>query len=161
MNAILIQEPLYVEQDVLRGLQKYEKQAEIHINKLIYYPYYFFEYELSIRSLLKLNGKTACTIDALSGHGALIDMQPEFLHREIEAEQIPDIEVSEEEARKAADKFIFENASSKAKFITIPKIQMLSSTLFYRPFWLAEYGLDEHGQRQLIVDAISGSYHPL
>jgi hypothetical protein len=35
----------------------------------------------------------------------------------------------------------------------------LSSTLFYRPFWLAEY--DQEGQRQLIVDAISGSYHPL
>lgn len=160
MNTVLAQAPVYAEQDVLRGLQQYEKQAELQISQLLYYPYYFFEYELSIRSFLKLKGRTACTIDGISGHGALIDRQPEFSYRGIEPEQIP-IEIGEEEARKAAEKFIFENASSKAKFVTTPKIKMVRSTLFYRPFWLADYGREEHGQHQLIVDAISGSYHPL
>ena len=160
MNTVLTQAPVYAEQDVIRGLQQYEKRAELQVSQLIYYPYYFFEYELSIRSFLKLKGKTACTIDGISGHGALIDRQPEFSYREIEPSQIP-IEVSEDKARKAAEKFIFENASSKAKFVTTPEIEMLSSTLFYRPFWLANYGQEDHGQHQLIVDAISGGYHPL
>lgn len=161
MNIILAQEPVYDEQDVVNGLRQYERQAEMYARKLIYYPYYLFEFELKIRSLLGVKGKTACTIDAISGHGALIDVQPDFLQRQIEIEQIPSIEVSEDEAKRAAGKFIFQNATAKAKYVTIPKIQMLGSTLFYRPFWLVEYKLEEYAERQLIVDAISGSYHPL
>ncbi|MFC5589493.1 hypothetical protein ACFPRA_11375 [Sporosarcina soli] len=161
MSGVLMQEPVYGEQDVLRGLQQYEKQAKMNVRKLIFYPYYLFEYELGIRSLLKLKGKTACTIDALSGYGALIDVQPEFSHRQIEAGQAPAIQIDEDEAREAAGQFIFENAMSKAKFVTVPDIQLLTSTLFYRPFWLVEYRLEAYEPKSLIVDAISGSYHPL
>lgn len=161
MNGVLVQEPVYDEQDVLRGLRQYEKQAVMNVRTLIYYPYYLFEYELDIKSLLKLKGKTACTIDALSGHGALIDVQPEFLNRQIDIEQAPVIQFNEDEAREEAGKFIFENAISKAKFVTVPRIQLLTSTLFYRPFWLVEYKLETYEPNSLIVDAISGSYHPL
>jgi hypothetical protein len=159
MSTLLAQEITFVEQDVLLGLQQYDMKAEVRISNLIYYPYYFFEYEVNAKSLLRFKGKVGCTVDALEGRGAIVDVQPEFLQRRIDAEYVPEVQVCEKQAREIADKFVFDNASSKAKFITIPKIKLLSSTLFYRPFWLAEY--DQEGQRQLIVDAISGSYHPL
>jgi hypothetical protein len=159
MSTLLTQEITFVEQDVLLGLQQYDMKAEVRISNLIFYPYYFFEYEVNAKSLLRFKGKVGCTVDALEGRGAIVDVQPEFLQRRIDAEYVPEVQVCEKQAREIADKFVFDNASSKAKFITIPKIKLLSSTLFYRPFWLAEY--DQEGQRQLIVDAISGSYHPL
>jgi hypothetical protein len=159
MSTLLAQEITFVEQDVLLGLQQYDMKAEVRISNLIYYPYYFFEYEVNAKSLLRFKGKVGCTVDALEGRGAIVDVQPEFLQRKIDAQYVPEVQVCEKKAREIADNFVFDNASSKAKFITIPKIKLLSSTLFYRPFWLAEY--DQEGQRQLIVDAISGSYHPL
>ena len=162
MISIVAQAPVYEEEEVRRGLQQYDKNAEIEINKLIFYPYYFFEYEISVGGLLKLKGKTACTVDGLSGHGALIDMQPEFSERLIEPEKLPLLQLNVEEAKKVAEDFIFQIASSKGKYITIPKVQALTSTQFYRPFWLAEYSIQREGEcRQLIVDAVSGSYHPL
>jgi hypothetical protein len=159
MSTLLAQEITFVEQDVLLGLQQYDMKAEFRISNLIYYPYYFFEYEVNAKSLLRFKGKVGCTVDALEGRGAIVDVQPEFLQRRIDSEYVPKVQVCEKQAREIADNFVFDNASSRAKFITIPKIKLLSSTLFYRPFWLAEY--DQEGQRQLIVDAISGSYHPL
>jgi hypothetical protein len=159
MSTLLAQEITFVEQDVLLGLQQYDMKAEVRISNLIYYPYYFFEYEVNAKSLLRFKGKVGCTVDALEGRGAIVDVQPEFLQRRIDSEYVPKVQVCEKQAREIADNFVFDNASSRAKFITIPKIKLLSSTLFYRPFWLAEY--DQEGQRQLIVDAISGSYHPL
>jgi hypothetical protein len=159
MSILLTQEITFVEQDVLLGLQQYDKEAEVRISNLIFYPYYFFEYEVNAKSLLRFKGKVGCTVDALEGRGAIVDVQPEFLQRRIDAEYVPEVQVCEKQAREIADKFVFDNASSRAKFITIPKIKLLSSTLFYRPFWLAEY--DQEGHSQLIVDAISGSYHPL
>jgi hypothetical protein len=159
MSTLLTQEITFVEQDVLLGLQQYDMKAEVRISNLIYYPYYFFEYEVNAKSLLRFKGKVGCTVDALEGRGAIVDVQPEFLQRRIDAEYVPEVQVCEKQAREIADKFVFDNASSRAKFITIPKIKLLSSTLFYRPFWLAEY--DQEGHSQLIVDAISGSYHPL
>lgn len=162
MISILTQATVYEEEEVRRGLQQYDQNAEIEISKLIFYPYYFFEYEISVGGLLKLKGKTACTVDALSGHGALIDMTPEFSNRSIQSEQLPSIQINEEEAVKVAGNFIFQNASSKGKFLTVPKIKELGVTQFYRPFWLAEYAHKREGQsQQLIVDAVSGSYHPL
>jgi len=162
MISILAQATVYGEEEVRRGLQQYDKNTEIEISKLIFYPYYFLEYEISVGGLLKLKGKTACTIDALSGYGALIDMTPEFSKHSIQSNQLPSIEINEEEAVRMAGNFIFQNASSKGKFITTPKIKELGVTQFYRPFWLAKYAhrIEEESQ-QLIVDAVSGSYHPL
>ncbi|NYF23273.1 hypothetical protein [Sporosarcina sp. JAI121] len=161
MNAILTQEITFAKQDILRGFRKIDKKAEIHISQLIYYPYYFFEFEVNAKSLLKFRGKVGCTIDALSGKGAIVDVQPEFSNHQIEVEPIPPVVFSEDDAKKIAEKFVFDHASSKAKFVTIPKIRLLSSALFHRPFWLAEYSQGGYDQRQMIFDAISGSYHPL
>ncbi|KKE80029.1 hypothetical protein DTX80_09325 [Bacilli bacterium] len=161
MSLILTQEPQFVQQEVLKGLQQYDKRASVQVNTMILYPYYFLEFEVSAKSLLKFNGKIACTIDTISGQGAIIDVQPEFIQRPIVDEKILPIEISEKEAEQLAEKFIFQAATQKAKFITIPTVTIHSTALFYRPFWLAEYNSKVSGGREVIVDAISGSYHPL
>ncbi|MDS9472867.1 hypothetical protein [Sporosarcina pasteurii] len=160
MKTLLMQETVFVEKDVLKGLHQFDKEAEVQINRLIYYPYYFFEFEVHAKSLLKFNGKVGCTVDALGGRGAIVDVQPEFFASQVEHVAIPSIVIVQEEASKIAEEFVFEHASTKAKFITTPKIKQTSSQLFYRPFWIAEYRRNSEGQ-QLIVDAVSGSYHPL
>lgn len=161
MSAMLIQEIEFTEEEVLLGLQQYEKQTHFQIQDLIYYPYYFFEYQVSAKSLLKFKGKAACTVDALGGRGAMVDVQPLFFERTVETGRIPQPVIAEEEAIGIAERFVFDNASSKAKFVTMPKIIEVQRNLFYRPFWLTDFKLQNNKQGQLIVDAISGSYHPL
>lgn len=161
MSNLLVQEIDFSEEEVLLGLQQYEKQTLFHIQDLIYYPYYFFEYEVSAKSLLKFKGKVACTVDALGGRGSLVDVKPMFFERTVETGRIPHPVVVEEDAISIAERFVFDNASSKAKFVTMPKIIEVQRNLFYRPFWLADFKLANNQQGQLIVDAVSGSYHPL
>ncbi|EGQ21766.1 hypothetical protein HMPREF9372_3126 [Sporosarcina newyorkensis 2681] len=160
MIKIQTQEIEYNKDEVLQGLKQYEKKTHFRIQDVIYYPYYFFEYQVSAKSLLKFRGKTGCTVDALGGRGAMVDIQPVFSERQIEDGQVPNLVINEKLAAEIAEKFVFHNASSKAKFITMPKIIEVQRTLFYRPFWLAEFELEEK-QGRLIVDAVSGSYHPL
>ena len=161
MMTILTQEPEYAEHDVFRGLNHFDQKADVHVHQLIFYPYYFFEFEMKAKSLLKLNGKIACTVDGISGQGAIVDTKPNFSSRPIEKRKKLPVQVGEYEARNIAERFIFQTISQKTKFITIPSLQVLEHSMFYRPFWLAEYSLKEKGKQQLIVDAISGSYHPL
>ncbi|PWW26864.1 hypothetical protein DFO73_10927 [Cytobacillus oceanisediminis] len=161
MSTVLMQELEYLEQDVFDGFKQYDRMANVYIRRLIYYPYYFFEFELSAKSLINLNGKIACSIDGISGHGAIIDVKPAFSYREIETEGKLPIQIGKDEARKAAERFTFQTISQKTKFITIPNLQVSNSSLFYRPYWLAEYSMNGIGEQQLIVDAISGSYHPI
>ncbi|KMY55851.1 hypothetical protein AC623_19490 [Bacillus sp. FJAT-27231] len=161
MTSILTQKPVFAEKEILRGLQQYDRQANVHMNGMVFYPYYFFEYDISAKSLLKLQGKIACTIDALSGQGAMVDVQPEFSTYLMEGEEVLPITIAENEAEPLAERFISQTLSQKAKFITIPRLHLSSCSLFYRPFWLAKYTKPGRGQQPLIVDAISGSYHPL
>ncbi len=160
MKTILTQEVQFVEKEVFNGLIQFDKAAEIEIQQLIYYPYYFFEFDVKAKRFLKFEGRVGCTIDALGGHGAIIDVQPEL--KEIQAAHLsmPMVTVETEEAAEKAERFVFENASSKVKFMTIPTIKKVSHRLFYRPFWIADYKGKEE-REQLIVDAVSGSYHPL
>ncbi|PID22035.1 hypothetical protein CSV61_07415 [Sporosarcina sp. P3] len=161
MSAILLQEIEFTKEEVLLGLQQYEKETYFQVQDMIYYPYYFFEYQVSAKSLLKFKGKAACTIDGLGGRGAIVDVRPSFSRKKEEVGLFPELVIAEEEAIDAAKRFIFDHASSKAKFVTMPKITEVQRTLFYRPFWLTDYKLDNKKSGQLIVDAISGSYHPL
>ena len=161
MSLILTQEPQFVQHEVIEGLQQYDTRAIVKVDTMIFYPYYFLEFEVSAKSLLNFNGKIACTVDAISGQGAIIDVKPEFTQLPIVEENFLPIEISEDKAEQLAEKFIFHAASQKAKFITIPSVTIHSTTLFYRPFWLAEYNSKETRERKIIVDAISGSYHPL
>lgn len=156
-----MQEPEFAKSEVSQGLRQYDRKAHVHIQKLLYYPYYFFEFDISAKSLLKLNGKIACTIDGMSGQEAIIDRKPTFSsRRQEEYDKLP-VGIDERVARQIAERFVFQTISQKTKFITIPSLTVSESSLFYRPFWLAEYSLNEKGRQQLIVDAISGSYHPL
>ncbi|KZR57749.1 hypothetical protein [Pseudobacillus badius] len=161
MTSILAQKPVLAQEEVLRGLQQYDRRAKVQISQMILYPYYFFEYTLRAKSLLKLNGKVACTIDALSGQGALADVQPEFSSSPAKEGGMLPVAVAKDEAKRLAENFIIHTLSQKTKFLTVPRLHLADSSLFYRPFWLAQYRRAAHGQQQLIVDAVSGSYHPL
>lgn len=160
MKTIMTQDVLFTETEVLSGLTKIDKGAKIQMNRLIYYPYYFFEFDVKAKSLLNFEGRVGCTIDALGGHGAIVDIQPNLIEIRAECLTVPTIAVVKSQAAKKAKRFVFESASSKAKFLTIPIIKCISSQLFYRPFWIADYK-NKEAKEQLIVDAVSGSYHPL
>lgn len=161
MKTLLAQEIVFFEQEVVDVFWKIDRQAELQINQIIYYPYYFFEFEVNAKSLLKFKGKVGCTVDALGGRGAIVDVEPRFLESEIDQYYLPEILIEKEHASKTAEQYVFDSASSKAKFITIPKIKNISSQLFYRPFWIANYKRTGKEVQQFIVDAVSGGYHPL
>lgn len=161
MKKLWAQEIVFFEKEVVNVFRKIDRQAELEIDRIIYYPYYFFEFEVNAKSLLKFKWKVGCTVDALGGMGAIVDVEPHFFEQEIKQDNLPVILVEKEAASKKVEQYVFDSASSKAKFITIPKIKKVSSQLFYRPFWVANYKRSGKEMQQFIVDAVSGGYHPL
>lgn len=160
MTMVLTQELEFPERQVKRLMKGLEKRSMIKIENLVYYPYYFFEFDVSVKTVVGLKGKTACTVDALDGKCALVDVFPQLIQYEIETDFQLEIVITENEARKTAKYFISENISKKVKFLKVPEIKFSSETLYYRPFWLIS--LTKYKEQSLIiVDAISGNYHPL
>lgn len=162
MKQVLYQKPILLESEVTSNLRQLDKKASIFVQSIIYYPYYFFEYEMRTKKLRTLNGMIACTVDALSGKEAIIDVKPEFSTHELDNlfSSLP-IQIDREEASQIAEKFILNTAMEKAKYLTLPSLEQKKQLLFYRPFWIIDYFISNKREGQFIVDAVDGCYHPL
>ncbi|MDQ0338686.1 hypothetical protein J2S00_001472 [Caldalkalibacillus uzonensis] len=145
---------------VIQLLTKLDPKARVIPEELVYYPYYFLQYQLNAKALLRLTGKVACTIDGISGQGALVDAPPEWRQAPPEPLKTLPVRLMEDEAIKQAESFVYNTAIQKVKYFTTPKLKRLSCKLFHRPYWIVRHHT-KCKEHHLIVDAITGKYHPL
>ncbi|MDC3424412.1 hypothetical protein NC797_07810 [Aquibacillus sp. 3ASR75-11] len=148
-------------EEIINRLGKLEPTVNFSVKRLVYYPYYFFEYGLDKKSFIfPSNGLVACTIDLISGSGSLIDSEPVFEKFIVSKMDIIEDLVDTEKAEKEAQHFIFRTISLKMKIFKMPNINLTRQELFYRPYWIVQ-GNDKKGTFTLAVDGKSGKYHSL
>lgn len=160
-DHILAQCIVFEEQEVLQQFEKTVDQSLLRSAKLIYYPYYFFHYALYAKRLWHpIMEYVGCTVEAISGRGALIDALPKFFEVEASLKQIVPPSISLHNATAVAESFLYHSISLKFKVLSTPKIEMKKSQLFYRPYWVVQTA-EQTDLPNFIVDAVSGKYHPL
>ncbi|MGJ9457426.1 hypothetical protein [Oceanobacillus sp. CF4.6] len=150
------------EKEVIYSLGKMQSNISYSINNIVFYPYFFFEYSFARKNPISpLKGTVGCTIDGLSGVTALADKRPDFTTIDILKKELLPLELQEDNAQKIAIEFLFHTISRKIKVLSSPKLELKSSQLFYRSYWVVNGHQQGNKNFSLIVDSISGKYHPL
>ncbi|WP_408008385.1 hypothetical protein ACJROX_27635 [Pseudalkalibacillus sp. A8] len=148
-------------ENIINKLKQFDPKANYQIDKLIYYPYHFFKYKMKAKGLLKLDGYLGCTIDSISGQGAIIDHTPLFMEENLHDQPCLPSTLSLQDAKIMAEDFLNHSASLKLKFFSIPKMQLEQHERFFRPYWIIVNQKNNEKYPSIMIDGVSGKYHPL
>ncbi|MEI3604318.1 hypothetical protein SPD48_01320 [Pseudogracilibacillus sp. SE30717A] len=145
-----------------QSLEKMDANVSYKVKTLIYYPYLFYEFLVEPTGRINRVGKKAgCTIDGMNKVGAVADQAPEFIvKKNVDDKFVLRRNISIDEAKIIAEKFLFESIYSRMKILKMPTLRLKHHVEFYRPYWIVK-GEKERSEFYLTVDAITGKYHPL
>ncbi|MBP1970051.1 hypothetical protein J2Z83_002167 [Virgibacillus natechei] len=159
-EKILTQSIKFEKKQIETSLMKLHPDAKYLADRIIYYPYYFFVYNVKAKRLfLPMDEKVGCAVDAISGSGSLVDFNPKLEEAEILGEQRMQKHQTLEDCLPISESFVFRSLSLKMRMISFSHVQVEKQQLFYRPFWVV-YNKNGDGQG-FIVDGVTGQYHPL
>ncbi|MBM7583999.1 hypothetical protein JOC86_000536 [Bacillus pakistanensis] len=160
MNTLTL--PVSIEpQSIISLLKKQDEKANYYLERLVYYPYYFFKYKIKAKGLLKIDGYLGCTIDSISARGAIIDHSPSFIKEDLQNKACIPYSLTLLDAKNEAEDFLNHSASLKLKFFSIPKMVLDQQELFFRPYWIISDKKKRAHYPPIMIDAVSGKYHPL
>lgn len=97
----------------------------------------------------------------ISGVPSLVDKRPDFKMFRVRHDGILSPSLDDYRVKRIASDFLYKTISKKVKVLTAPKILNKQFQLFYRPYWVVEGRNQEENQFHLIVDTITGKFHPL
>ncbi|MYL36260.1 hypothetical protein [Halobacillus litoralis] len=160
-TPVLTSDHIFSDEEICHFLKQMEKDSIFTPECLVYYPYYFLEYEMKGKRWLgHVHKKIGCTIDSISGVGSLIDTSPELSEAELKTNKVLDIQIPLSKAKVYGERFIGRSISYKMKIFRMPGITLTKESLFYRPYWIVK-GMKKKKCFHLIVDALTGEFHPV
>lgn len=150
-----------VEEYVTQKVLSLDKTIQVEGLQKIYYPYYHVEMQAESHILgKKISGKIACLIDLIEGAETLISEEPRVEKIEVERQIVITPKLTNEGLLRKAENFLSQSISHKMKVLLVPKLTLLTERVLYRPFWLVNC-TSRNETFQLLVEGISGHYHPL
>lgn len=143
-------------------LEKMDPESAFTVQRHVYYPYLFFEYMLNRKGFFHpLEGNIGCTVDGVNKIGALSDTFPRLEKKTVPRQAVIENTLELSDAKPIAENFLLNHIIHKKKILSIPKLHLTKQMVFYRPYWIVE-GKSKASERFLLmVDAVSGKYHPL
>jgi hypothetical protein len=142
--------------DALHIVNTIARVSTAHIERKIYYPYYWFTADCVTQTLFGKKPFSAnCLVDGCNGLGATSDP---FTVEEaiIESESKLAIRANPEMARSSARRFLSHNLSRGMKMIGHFNIALESRGVIYKSYWLARCE-----GTLVMVDGVTGSLHTL
>ncbi|GIN22062.1 MAG TPA: hypothetical protein DEO65_07170 [Bacillus bacterium] len=162
VTEVFTLETIFSEEETEQSFQRMQPDVAFTVSHLIYYPYLFHEYSFERKNPFSpLKGNVACTVDAISGIAALVDKAPSFIKASVDSKQIISPKVDEEKAKIIAEDFLFQTISMKIKILLTPKMRLTKYLLFHRPYLILNAEQKNKKGFTLMVDSVSGKYHPL
>ena len=138
------------------------RSRSVRIQSRLFYPYYFFQYRLRGKRLFaKVHSRIGCTVDLISGREALADTPFEPRPETVSREWILEAAITEARAREQARSYVCAAVSMKMKWFRSVELRQERSFLYYRPFWLVACEERDKDPVWIIVDGVSGRFHPL
>lgn len=162
MRVIQAETFFYERQEIKHLFEKMDPESAYTVQRHIYYPYLFFEYMLKRKSFFHpLEGNIGCTVDGVNKIGALLDTFPRLEKKTVSRQAVIECKMELTDAKPIAESFLLNHIVNKKKILSVPKLQLTKQLLFYRPYWIVEGRRKTSRPFLLMVDAVSGKYHPL
>lgn len=162
MEEVISTEEINFSNDEIKTyLERMDTKNSFKVDQLVFYPYFFFEYDVDKKSFFHPIGTMGCAVDGINGVSAIIDKMPDFSEKTIPSRDIIQNKLSLMKAKAIAEPFLYDSISYKMKVLSMPAINLSKQEIFYRPYWIAEGGMYVSNSFSLTVDAVTGKYHPL
>lgn len=136
-EKVLTQPIKFEKKQIETSFMKLQPGAAFLADRIVYYPYYFFVYNVKAKRLfLPMNEKVGCAVDAINGTGSLVDYNPKLELAEISDEQRMYQYQALEDCLPISESFIFRSLSLKMRMLSFSHVQVEKQQLFYRPYWV-------------------------
>ncbi|PTX64589.1 hypothetical protein C8P63_10283 [Melghirimyces profundicolus] len=150
------------EPSMMEKISRQTRARSVRVRDFVYYPYLYLQYRLERNTrLFPKKGRVGCTVDLVSGKEAVVDTVPVIQTRTVPTEKIIGETLSPKTARKQAEAYIYSSVSVGLKWMGTLKLIQEEERVCHRPFWIMTCEWERGDPATVIVDAVSGRYHPL
>ena len=132
-----------------------------HFERQLYYPYYWFHFRHSTRTLLGTSAvRVSCLVDARRRVGATTDaFEREYLPADTSATLDPTVD--ENEAFRIAERYTAYVVRRQRKALAITRMEVLEKEPVYKPFSIVSCERDGEPPFRVLVDRVTGGFQPL
>lgn len=160
MNILTIKQNITAE-DALGVVNSRSKSLFPKVHSLVYYPYYWFLFSYTLKTLLGNRSiKASCLTDLCRNQAFTTDCF-QRVEREVETKQIVQERYNEAEAYKTARTYVVHSATHRMKALLLPELTLIDQEKVYKPFWIVECRRQGTAPFLVLVDSTTGKYEIL
>ena len=150
------------ENDAKNIVAKHSEGYSVQVQKMIYYPYYWFLFSFTVKTLFGKSRdiKASCMVDLINNHAATTDA---FNSQEtvVLKDNVLENDFNEEDAYKTARTYLTHSSIHNMKVLFAPDSEIIEKQLVYKPFWIVKCTNRERHTFKVIVDAVTGKFQLL
>ena len=133
----------------------------LRAKRKLYYPYFWFGFRSYARTVFGTSSAWwSSLVDARTGLGYTADR---FDLERIDTDEPGrlDTRLAEEEALAVAQRYVGYVGRHRRRALVFPALKLLSQRLIYKPFWIVEGTRPDQPSFRMLVDGITGQFHPI
>ncbi len=133
----------------------------IRAQRKLYYPYFWFGLRTDARTVLGTSSAWwSSLVDARTGLGYTADR---FDLEQIDADEpvLLDTRLTEEEALAVAQRYVGYVGRHRRRALVSSVLKPLGCRLIYKPFWIVEGTRADRPSFRILVDGVTGRFHPI
>ncbi len=141
---------------------KHSEQHSVQVQKIIYYPYHWFLFSYTIKTLFGKSRsiKASCLVDLINNHAATTD-KFDLCDIEVLKDCVLEHDYNRDEAFKTAKTYLTHASIHNSRVLFAPDSEIIEERLVYKPFWIVKCTNRERHSFKVIVDAVTGKFQLL
>lgn len=149
--------PEFAEAVLARAASEWTPRAE----RRLYYPYYWYLFRYHVRTFLGTSAMpVSCLVDARTGLGAT--SEPFTRERlDVRDDDVLPPRLGEVEARRIAERYCGYVVGRRRKALVATEVEVIKHAVVHKPFWVVTCARERETAFQMLVDGITGGFHPL
>ena len=160
MNIVTIKQNI-TEKHALEVVKSRSKDLFPVMHSKVYYPYYWFHFSCTVKTLLGSKSIKASCLTDLCRNQAFTTDYFEKENLEEDSTLIVQDKYSECEAYKTARTYVVHSSIHLMKALLLPEVSLIEKERVYKLFWLVECQQQRSALFLILVDSTTGKYEIL
>ncbi|ELY72927.1 hypothetical protein C488_14652 [Natrinema pellirubrum DSM 15624] len=136
------------------------EMADATAEKLVYYPYRVFEFDLHAEALLdEFDDRVYCGVDLCNNKEMFIDESPDPTETVIAEDAVVPTADESIDPERTARRHLVNLARKELRIGSAPDLTVVDDIRIYRPFHVVTCTTTAEQQLTYIVDAVTGEFH--
>ncbi|GAA0255964.1 hypothetical protein ACFFQF_16230 [Haladaptatus pallidirubidus] len=134
--------------------------AETTADRLVYYPYRVFGFDLHAEAFLDdFTDRVYCGVDLCNGKEVFIEEAPQTTEQVVNADMIVPVKDETKDVERIARYYLLELVRKELRVGSPPDLHVVEDYRIYRPFHLVDCTTSDETSLTYIVDSVTGDFH--